>query len=52
MTKTTLKLAAIGLLTAAGLGLAAGPAAAKEEPWPSSGGIAPMGEDYWPSTGG
>jgi hypothetical protein len=38
MTKTTLRVAAIGLLTAAGLALATGPAAAGEEPWPRSGG--------------
>ncbi|WP_326819620.1 hypothetical protein OHA77_17230 [Streptosporangium sp. NBC_01639] len=52
MTKTTLKLAAIGLLIAAGVALTAGPAAAKDDYYPSTGGIAPMGDDYWPHTGG
>lgn len=38
MTRTTLELATIGLLTATGLALAAGPAAAKEDYWPGTGG--------------
>ncbi|MEV4374830.1 hypothetical protein AB0J71_47825 [Nonomuraea sp. NPDC049637] len=52
MTKTTLKLATIGLLTAAGLALAANPAAAKEDHYPGADGIAPMGDDFWPHSGG
>ncbi|YCK37853.1 hypothetical protein ACNF49_28505 [Actinomadura sp. ATCC 39365] len=51
MTKTTLRLAAIGLLTATGLALAAGPAAA-EDFYPGHGGIAPMSENLYPSSGG
>ncbi|MEU1725336.1 hypothetical protein [Nonomuraea sp. NPDC005692] len=52
MTKTTLRLAAIGLLTATGLALAAGPAVAKEDYYPGHGGIAPMSENIYPSSGG
>ncbi|GGS63112.1 hypothetical protein ACFFV7_00805 [Nonomuraea spiralis] len=52
MTKTMLKLAAIGLLTATGLALTAGPAAAKDDYYPGGGTVAPMGDDFWPHSGG
>jgi hypothetical protein len=52
MTKMTLRWAAIGLLTAAGLALTAGPAAAGEEIWPRGGGIAPMSDQFWPKGSG
>ncbi|MGW4412357.1 hypothetical protein ACWEJ6_50755 [Nonomuraea sp. NPDC004702] len=52
MTKTTLRLASIGLLAATGLALAAGPAAAKDDYYPGTGGIAPMSEDFYPGNGG
>ncbi|WP_326641034.1 hypothetical protein OIE67_16080 [Nonomuraea fuscirosea] len=51
MTSMTLRWAAIGLLTAAGLALAVGPAAADEH-WPRGGGVAPMSEDPWPRGSG
>ncbi|MEV5893657.1 hypothetical protein [Nonomuraea fuscirosea] len=52
MTRTTLRWAAIGLLTAAGLALTAGPAAAGDECWPRGSGVAPLGDEPWPRGSG